>query len=115
MHDPINAFVPGPRVRIESAPEGPLRGLTFAAKDLFDVTSHPISGGNLDWGARRGGQWAANRSIDRGWTRQRCDIGGSGTSNGGLRAPKQRSVRFLYSRRRFAIRRTCRFTLTPSR
>ncbi len=114
MHDPINAFVPGPRVRTEGAPEGPLRGLTFAAKVLFDVAGHPTGGGNHDWARRGGGQRVANRSIDCGLTRQRCDIG-SGTSNGGLSAPKQRSVRFLYSRRRLAIRRTCCFTGTPSR
>src|ERR1700757_1110305 len=49
MHDPINAFVPGPPVTIEGAPDGPLRGLTFAAKDLFDVAGHPTGGGNPDW------------------------------------------------------------------
>ena len=27
-----------PRVCMEGAPEGPLKGLTFAAKDLFDVS-----------------------------------------------------------------------------
>ena len=27
-----------PRLRIEGAAEGPLKGLTFAAKDLFDVS-----------------------------------------------------------------------------
>ena len=27
-----------PRVRMEGASEGPLKGLTFAAKDLFDVS-----------------------------------------------------------------------------
>ena len=27
-----------PRLRIDGAPEGPLKGLTFAAKDLFDVS-----------------------------------------------------------------------------
>src|SRR5215469_666125 len=45
----INAFVPGPRVHIEGRPGGPLSGLTFAAKDLFDVAGHPTGGGNLDW------------------------------------------------------------------
>jgi Asp-tRNA(Asn)/Glu-tRNA(Gln) amidotransferase A subunit family amidase len=27
----------------------PLVGLTFAAKDLFDVTGQPTGGGNHDW------------------------------------------------------------------
>ena len=47
--DDINAFVPGPRVHIEGRPGGTLSGLTFAAKDLFDVAGHPTGGGNPDW------------------------------------------------------------------
>ena len=42
-------FVPGPVLRIAGAPDGPLAGLTFAAKDLFDVAGHPTGGGNPDW------------------------------------------------------------------
>jgi amidase len=49
MPDDINAFVPGPRIRIEGRPGRPLSGLTFAAKDLFDVAGHPTGGGNPDW------------------------------------------------------------------
>ena len=49
MSDPINAFVPGLDVRIEGAGSGPLAGLTFAAKDLFDVAGFPTGGGNPDW------------------------------------------------------------------
>jgi amidase len=49
MTDAINAFVPGPRITIEGAADGPLRGLTFAAKDLFDVAGYPTGGGNHDW------------------------------------------------------------------
>ena len=37
----IGAFVPGPRVRIEGKTGGPLSGLTFAVKDLFDVAGVP--------------------------------------------------------------------------
>jgi hypothetical protein len=35
MSNTINAFVPGRRITIEAAPQGPLHGLTLAAKDLF--------------------------------------------------------------------------------
>src|SRR4051794_22018730 len=49
MTDSINAFVPGPRVRLDGTPGGPLSGLTFAAKDLFDVAGVPTGGGNHDW------------------------------------------------------------------
>jgi amidase len=45
----IGAFVPGPRARIEGRAGGPLAGLTFAAKDLFDVAGVPTGGGNHDW------------------------------------------------------------------
>src|SRR5690242_18533514 len=72
MDDPINAFVPGPRVRIEGATGGPLQGLTFAAKDLFDVAGHPTGGGNHDW-ARTNPvptrhAWAVQRLLDAGVT-----------------------------------------------
>ena len=43
------AFVPGPRSAVAGTAEGPLYGLTFAAKDLFDVAGHPTGGGNPDW------------------------------------------------------------------
>jgi amidase len=49
MTDDIGAFVPGPRVRIEGRAGGPLAGLTFAAKDLFDVAGVVTGGGNHDW------------------------------------------------------------------
>jgi amidase len=45
----VNAFVPGPRVHVEGTPGGALSGLTFAAKDLFDVAGAPTGGGNHDW------------------------------------------------------------------
>lgn len=36
----FGAFVAGPRLSIDGASAGPLAGLTFAAKDLFDVAGH---------------------------------------------------------------------------
>src|SRR5256885_2590049 len=65
-------FVPGPPVRIAGAPRGPLTGLTFAAKDLFDVAGHPTGGGNPDW-ARQNPvptrhAWAVQRLLDAGAT-----------------------------------------------
>jgi amidase len=70
--DEINAFVPGPRVRIEGRPQGPLSGLSFAAKDLFDVAGYPTGGGNPDW-ARSNPvptrhAWAVQRLLDAGAT-----------------------------------------------
>src|SRR5712672_395885 len=70
--DDVNAFVPGPPVRIEGRPGGPLAGLTFAAKDLFDVAGYPTGGGNPDW-ARSNPMptrhaWAVQRLLDSGAT-----------------------------------------------
>src|SRR5206468_1409187 len=70
--DAVDAFVPGPRIRIEGRPGGPLSGLSFAAKDLFDVAGHPTGGGNPDW-ARYNPvptrhAWAVQRLLDAGAT-----------------------------------------------
>jgi amidase len=46
--DDVGAFVPGQRFRVEARPDGPLAGLTFAAKDLFDVAGRPTGAGNPD-------------------------------------------------------------------
>jgi amidase len=45
-HDPAHAFVPYPDVAVAHAPTGPLAGLAFAVKDLFDVAGYPTSGGS---------------------------------------------------------------------
>jgi amidase len=44
--DPAHAFMPYPPVEVPNAPGGPLAGLTFAAKDLFDVVGYPTSAGS---------------------------------------------------------------------
>src|SRR3954470_6936114 len=49
MSDDIAAFVPGQVFRIAGRAGGPLSGLTFAAKDLFDVAGRPTGGGKPDW------------------------------------------------------------------
>ncbi len=66
------AFVPGGKVRIEGRAGGPLAGLTFAAKDLFDVAGLPTGGGNPDWpGAGAVADrhaWAVGTLLDAGAT-----------------------------------------------
>ncbi|WP_431284103.1 amidase [Humitalea sp. 24SJ18S-53] len=47
--DPVGAFMPGPRVKMPGAPEGPIVGLTFAVKDLYDVAGVVTTYGNPDW------------------------------------------------------------------
>ena len=44
--DPYNAFVDYPAVAVASAGDGPLNGLTFAVKDIFDVAGYPTGCGN---------------------------------------------------------------------
>lgn len=44
--DPVHAFVAYPDVPVENAPAGPLAGLTFAVKDIFDVAGYPTGCGN---------------------------------------------------------------------
>jgi amidase len=48
--DPVGAFVPGPRAELRGAPGGgPLAGLSFAVKDLYDLAGWPTTYGNPDW------------------------------------------------------------------
>ena len=49
MRDPLNAFCTHATARLDGAPAGPLAGLSFAAKDLFDVEGHVTGAGNPDW------------------------------------------------------------------
>ncbi|KPF55075.1 amidase [beta proteobacterium AAP51] len=42
----IHAFVPYPAAPVPHAAGGPLAGLSFAVKDLFDIAGHPTGGGN---------------------------------------------------------------------
>jgi amidase len=68
--DRIGAFVPGPRAHIEGRTGGQLAGLTFAAKDLFDVAGTPTGGGNPDWQRTHTvptrHAWAVQKLLDAG-------------------------------------------------
>ena len=44
--DPARAFMPYPAAPVPNAPDGPLAGLTFGVKDLFDVAGYPTSAGS---------------------------------------------------------------------
>lgn len=46
LHDPAHAFVPYPDVPVRHASTGPLSGLYFGVKDLFDIAGYPTGGGN---------------------------------------------------------------------
>jgi amidase len=70
MDDIVNAFVPGTLAPIRGKAGGPLDGLSFAVKDLFDVAGLPTGGGNHDWAlahpvpARHA--WAVQTLLDAG-------------------------------------------------
>jgi len=70
VHDTVNAFVSGTSVRIAGKPGGPLSGLSFAAKDLFDIAGHATGGGNPDWAAFNPlptrHAWAVQTLLDAG-------------------------------------------------
>ena len=66
----FGAFVPGDPVHCEGSPAGPLAGMTFAAKDLFDIAGLVTGCGNPDWArthepaARHA--WAVQSLLDAG-------------------------------------------------
>jgi amidase len=45
VHDTARSFMPYPEVPVQQASTGPLSGLSFGVKDLFDVAGYPTSGG----------------------------------------------------------------------
>jgi amidase len=65
-------LVPGGEVCVAGRPGGPLAGLTFVAKDLFDVAGHPTGAGNHDWARTRPvpttNAWAVQTLLDAGGT-----------------------------------------------
>lgn len=49
ISDSVHAFVSHGFVEREGAPDGPLAGLSFGLKDLFDLAGTPTGAGNPDW------------------------------------------------------------------
>ena len=49
IDDPLGAFVPDTAVDIAGADSGPLQGMRFVAKDIFDVAGAVTGCGNPDW------------------------------------------------------------------
>lgn len=72
MTGPTDFLVPGSNVKIDGEPDGPLAGLTFVAKDLFDVAGHPTGAGNHDWARTHPvperHAWAVQTLLDAGAT-----------------------------------------------
>ena len=70
MAGPLNAFVPDSNAHLPGADGGPLSGLTFAAKDIFDVAGHVTGCGNPHWLATHEPAettaWVVQRLVDAG-------------------------------------------------
>jgi amidase len=49
LPDPFNAFCRHTHVELPGAPTGPLRGLSFAVKDVFDIAGQRTGNGNPVW------------------------------------------------------------------
>ena len=70
INDPFNAFCKDSTAYLTGSPGGPLSGLTFAAKDIFDVAGHVTGGGNPDWKATHSpaerNAWVVQTLVDAG-------------------------------------------------
>ena len=72
LSDTLNAFCRDSEAYLPGAASGPLSGLRFAAKDIFDVAGHVTGGGNPDWRATHEKAehtaWAVQVLVDAGAT-----------------------------------------------
>ena len=72
LNDHLSAFCDDTEAYLAGAAHGPLAGLTFAAKDIFDVAGHITGGGNPDWKATHAAAtrtaWAVQVLVDAGAT-----------------------------------------------
>ena len=72
LDDHLNAFCDDTDAYLAGAAHGPLAGLTFAAKDIFDVAGYVTGGGNPDWQATHAAAtrtaWAVQVLVDAGAT-----------------------------------------------
>jgi amidase len=69
IRDTLNAFVPGDDTWLPGG-DGPLAGLTFASKDIFDVAGKVTGGGNPAWVASHSpaeaSAWVVQQLLDAG-------------------------------------------------
>jgi len=72
LHDHVHAFCDDTEAYLAGAVQGPLAGLTFAAKDIFDVAGYVTGGGNPDWKATHAAAtrtaWVVQVLVDAGAT-----------------------------------------------
>ena len=105
IDDHVGAWVPHGRFVIEGAAQGPLRGLRFAVKDLFDVAGHPTGAGNPTWLATHPVPTAAQPVGGAAAGRRRHADGQGGHRRAGLQHPRrQRALRRAAQQRGAAAR-----------
>ncbi len=72
IDDHLNAYCQDTSAFLDGAVDGTLSGLTFAAKDIFDIAGHVTGGGNPDWKASHEAAertaWAVQVLVDAGAT-----------------------------------------------
>ena len=72
MNDTLGAFCKDTDAFLPGADSGPLHGLAFAAKDIFDVAGYVTGGGNPDWKAThqpaQAHAWVVNALVSAGAT-----------------------------------------------
>ena len=72
INGPLNAFCHDSEAWLAGAPTGSLAGLTFAAKDIFDVVGHVTGCGNPNWKATHSpaeaNAWVVQQLVDAGAT-----------------------------------------------
>lgn len=72
IEDSLNAFCQDSDAYLQGAQDGPLSGLSFAAKDIFDVAGYVTGNGNPDWKAAHEAAtktaWAVQVLVEAGAT-----------------------------------------------
>jgi amidase len=72
IDDRLNAFCKDTDAYLEGVAGGPLSGLTFAAKDIFDIIGYVTGGGNPDWKATHESAkrtaWVVSMLVEAGAT-----------------------------------------------
>ncbi len=63
--DPLGAFCTHSRPLLAGSGEGPLRGLTFAVKDVFDIAGHRTGFGSPEWLASHPPAAATASAVER--------------------------------------------------
>ncbi|MEM9355866.1 MAG: amidase [Pseudomonadota bacterium] len=70
MREQTTHLVPGTNLKVLGLSDGPLQGLTFMAKDLFDVAGYVTGAGNPDWArthpAAQTNAWVVQSLLDAG-------------------------------------------------